>query len=626
MSIKSLPEVEDLSEVAATIEVQHHVETEGGVIVDKVFDGATEAGFGLATDAEVAAAKADEAVDPASVSAEDFAVEGDEDDLDVSFGTEAFSTYTISYYYNYYSWNVHYVATDGTELTPTMTPNFDARHQFLIYDIEGYEYDSTHLGSRTGTTIQPILRSSSRDGLYYSNNIQYINGNNWSNLNNDVYVVYKAKTAPTQGGTPVIDGATASDWPQGDSKPQVYTSSTNNGDGTNTVSLSINGGEKEFSKQTKANVIVVMDVSGSMDENLGSQSRIAVAKNAVYNMADTLLNKMDGVKMALVSFSTTASTVQGFTDNYTTYTNAVRNLDTDGGTNWEKALSVANRMAVDSDAATFVVFVTDGDPTFRVSRGDVSDSNLDLFNSETTYYYYRNDNVFGAGNGTLSQNNNIRNFNAAVTETKSILASNKNFYAIGVSEDVTAVARMVDEAGGGSSYLATDAAALEEAFRAITQSIKTTLGFGDVQITDGITELANVEMKVMQEVDPESFTDYKVTSSGQAPWDPTSEGAQLASYNKETGAVTWDMGDKFQLEDGVTYMVTFRVWPSQDAYDLIADLNNGVKVYAEGQPNSITAEERAQVQELAAPTDTAQGRYTLKTNTDSVSATYSQTS
>ena len=100
----------------------------------------------------------------------------------------------------------------------------------------------------------------------------------------------------------------------------------------------------------------------------------------------------------------------------------------------------------------------------------------------------------------------------------------------------------------------------------------------------------------------------------------------LASYDKDSGAVTWDMGKGFQLEEGVTYMVTFRVWPSQAAYDLVADLNNGVKVYEPNQSNSITDEERAQVVELAKPTATEQGSYALKTNTDTVNATYSQTS
>ena len=51
--IKSLPGVDDLSEVVDTLEVQHHVETENGVIVETVFDGEIEGSFTQETDAKV---------------------------------------------------------------------------------------------------------------------------------------------------------------------------------------------------------------------------------------------------------------------------------------------------------------------------------------------------------------------------------------------------------------------------------------------------------------------------------------------------------------------------------------------------------------------------------------------
>ena len=42
--------------------------------------------------------------------------------------------------------------------------------------------------------------------------------------------------------------------------------------------------------------------------------------------------------------------------------------------------------------------------------------------------------------------------------------------------------------------------------------------------------------------------------------------------------MTWDLGDDL-LENGVTYTVTFDVWPSQDTLDLIADIKNDPSVY-----------------------------------------------
>ena len=90
-------------------------------------------------------------------------------------------------------------------------------------------------------------------------------------------------------------------------------------------------------------------------------------------------------------------------------------------------------------------------------------------------------------------------------------------------------------------------------------------------------------------------------------WDPTSEGCAKAVYNTTTKAVEWNMGESFMLEDGCTYQVRFKVWPSQKAYDLLADLNNGKKSY-----DSLTDAEKAQISE---PTE-AGGMYTLKTNSE----------
>ncbi|MBQ4380712.1 MAG: VWA domain-containing protein, partial [Bacteroidaceae bacterium] len=537
------------------------------------------------------------------------------------FTVDGFSTFTITWRNGGRTVTVHYVDTDGNELTiknPDNTyPNLTEQSSspaFLIYDIDGYEYAYTYRNTNTNANrIAPLLTKNDNNRWRYTGT-----GNvDWTEMSNgdNVYVVYSKKAPVTTGGTPVIEEATEDDWPQDAATPQFGKSSTKNGNGTNTISLSISGSEKPYEKSTKANVIVVFDRSGSMGGN--NIWRLNTAKTAVNTMAETLLDgDITGVKMALVSFSTTASTVQEFTDDYDTYNSAVNGLTADGGTNWEQALSIANRMAVDSDSATYIVFVTDGDPTFRVSRGDVTNRNLpgDMWTG-TTYQYYRNNHVFGQGNA----DDQGRNFDYAAEEVTSILANNKTFYAIGVSADVTKVQNLVDEAGGGTAYLATDSDALKEAFANITESIKSTLGFGDVEITDGITALTNAEMKVMQTVDPDSFKYYRTVNGVRTEWTTReSDGCAAASY--ADGAVHWDMGETFQLANGVTYEVEFVVWPSQAAYDLVADLNNGLKSYA-----SLTNAEKAQVVELTAPTETTTGTYALKTNTDEVSATYNRT-
>ncbi len=638
IKIKDLPGVENLDEVKETLEIQHHVEVSNGVVVEKVFDGSVEGSYKMDTDENIA--KNGTAVDPNSVSEEDFQIvnNGEDEAIDASFDTEVFSTFTITWRDNQRRVTVHYVDGNGNELTidnpdnthPDLTAN-SSSPAFLIYDIDGYEYDYTYRNTNTNANrIAPMLTKSGQ------NRWQYMGANNTNTTelsnNDNIYVVYKKKTDPTTGGTPSVD--TDEQWPDQEDparKPQFGKSSTNNGNGTNKISLTIEAPEKPVEKQTPADVIVVFDRSGSMNNNMDGQTRIARAKTATNTMANTLLSNNSDVRMALISFSTTATVTQGFTTSLSTFQNSVNSLTPEGGTNWEQALQLANTMDVRPDAATFVVFVTDGDPTFRISRGDVTNATLnsETYNSGTTYQYYRNNHVFGQGNADSAGHN----FDFAVDQVSAIAGATKNFYAIGISNDVTKVQNLTTQGGVAAdhAFIASDSAAMEAAFKSITESIKSVLGFGDVEITDGITALTNAEMKVMQSVDPNSFTYYRYGGennkygdgyANKTEWTSrAADGCAAATYNESDGAVHWDMGEGFQLEDDVTYIVEFTVWPSQAAYDLVADLNNGLKTF-----DSLTPEEKAQVVEVTAPTETTTGTYALKTNTDQVNATYSQTS
>ena len=462
LKIKALPGVNDLSEVSDSIGIQHHVETGNGIVIDRVnYDknmstSAVMSTFNVETNDKVISTGI--AVDPNSVNEEEFNKDNqiEENQVDVSFEVEVFSTFTITWRTGYYDYartvTVHYVDTNGNELTisnPNNThTNLNAQSSspaFLIYDIEGYTYSYTYRNT-DANRIAPILNKNNNNYWRYTGTGDV----NWTEMSNNdnIYVVYTKDSEPTSGGTPSTD--VDETWPAGDDAPQFGKSSTNNGNGTNTISLSIEAGEKPVAKSTPADVIVIFDVSGSMGGN--NIWRLNTAKTAVNNMANTLLNgDNNGVRMALISFSTTAQQVNisgatnGFTSNYDNFSSAVNGLSASGGTNWEQALKLANEMDVRSDAATFVVFVTDGDPTFRVSRGDVTNSVLvnDTYNSNTTYQYYRNNHVFGQGNADSSG----YNFDYAVDQVKAIAGNNKNFYAIGISNDVTKVQNLTTEGG-----------------------------------------------------------------------------------------------------------------------------------------------------------------------------------
>ena len=553
---------------------------------------------------------------------------------------------------------IHYVdeeerdlpVSNGTISNSTLLNNY----AYLIYDIEGgdYEYKETYIRrNSTDTSIKAYLRWTGTNWQYTTN------GSNWSNVNgdDDIYVVYKEKKTPTEGGTPTLVELDEDEKPE---SPTVMKDSTVNGDGTNTLSLSVTSHTTPREVLKLADVIVIFDRSGSMKQNINNSNeastvadrRMTLLQNAVNSLADDLIGDdsvyiytdPDGVRhkqieMSLVSFSTEATDASAFTDNADTFKEWVRGLTPDGGTNWEQALQKANEASVDSGRATFVIFVTDGEPTFRMTRMTDTDSSLngDMYGNGSTYY--NSDNVYGTGSSDNLKDDTEygRNYRAALAQALSIVSKNKNLYMIGVGPEVANLEQFNSDAGADGYYPATSSDDLTSAFEDIKKRIAAMAGYSDFQISDGITDLTQtVQKSTLVNFVDDDFTYYKgkvdhyenvyatqadvdkglaanvgdvikkypVVTTWES-WDPTSEDCAKAKY--ENGAVVWNMGSNFMPQEGYTYQVRFKVWPSQAAYDLLADLNNGKKNYSE-----LTDEEKAQIKE---PT-TEDGMYTLKTN------------
>ncbi len=528
---------------------------------------------------------------------------------------------------------VHYVDQEGNELTVINgTPVSDTtpvsyydrwgflqhtyNYNYLIYDIDGYEYAYTYRNTdNESNRITPALN-------FYQNRWKYTtgtdeNGNNrWTDLSDgdDIYVVYKKRTTPPAGGTPKPDPESE------DLDPATITKSSKvNGDGTNTLSLSVTGHTKELETQKMADVIVIYDVSGSMQYVMDAEreawglekTRMDEAETATKALAHTLLSEKntpenpDLIRMALVSFSNTAQVVQGFTNDESTFTRAVDRLpNPNGGTNWEYALQIANEMSVASDRATFVIFVTDGNPTFRLARQILNNGGSNGLGANDVIDYYFRYRVFGHGDS----DDWGRNYAGALAQVKAIVNSNKHFYTVGIgpASGISNLTNLLNDSSVPSDhgYTATNSQQLTNAFKDIAARIIGTLGHSSISISDGITELTQIVRKTNLVSDAafaeDDFTYWKgkvdhlatqedvtagraqkvgdpvVLEADWGSWDPASENCEPAKY--EDGAVVWNMGDRFMPKEGYTYQVRFKVWPSQEAYDLLAGLNNGIYV------------------------------------------------
>ena len=478
----------------------------------------------------------------------------------------------------------------------------------LIYDFAGkddqglhvdWKYKGTyyHTSETTnpeqgGTAMQPILRYYNNAWRYYNGNIlsqnDTRNNNNWKAVadGTDIYVVYEKPVIP-MGGTP----SPSEDSPQPDT-PYILKESVSNTDGTNTLSLSVTGSREPMITEKVADVIVILDLSSSMRRDIGSQtaydnpqngyyqyvenSRYYQAKQAVQKLADKLyeVNGTDGeqYRMGLVTFSNKATIRQYPTESKSQFQSVLDGITAyeGSGTNWEHSLQLANQMATASDRATYIVFITDGEPSVRQTRGNLTNEQLsgnnvagqvgnpsynpanegDIFHgglSGGNFFNRNGDNstpdfrdYFGSATFGGLMNNDVwdaRNRDAAVDEVASILGHNKGFYAIGVSSDVNYLGDFTAAAGVDSNHykLVTSATAFQEVVDDILEEldINGVSGQANVKVYDGITDLTQTISKVNQTEDNRllgvdgDFKYYK--STAPADWS-TWTTAQKAAY------------------------------------------------------------------------------------------------
>ena len=347
-----------------------------------------------------------------------------------------------------------------------------------------------------------------------------------------------------------------------------------------------------------------------MNETAGGTTRLKAAKSAVNSVAKTLLGKNgkneapnDLVEMGLVTFGTKAETKLEKTNSLSTFTDTVNKLSTYSdyykGTNWEAALAAAQNFNFGDKDKTYVIFVSDGNPTFRNTRGNYHKYeswqilHRDRWEESDSKFDYLG--VYG--DGTEDEENVKRAYEQSLDEARSIVNSKRELYTIGCFGNVTRMQELTNHAynstNSGKYYSASNAAQLSTALNEIATAISNSLGQSNVKVTDGVTSLSKISADV--DGNPSDFV-YK---KNDKVWSDAPV-AQIVD-----GKVVWDLSSVGALENNAKYSVEFDVWPSQDAFDLVADLNNGKQTY-----DNLEEATKKQL------TKDNNGNYFLKTNTD----------
>lgn len=368
---------------------------------------------------------------------------------------------------------------------------------------------------------------------------------------------------------------------------------TDGGDGDQyTLNLTASGDSTSstVTTATPADIVLVMDKSGSMNEN----NRDANAQKAAKDLAKKLLTGTNSklppeqqVQMAVVTFSTEASLKQKFTTNVSEINNAVRG-NPDGSTNWEAALKQANDMQGGRRGVKkHIIFLSDGNPTYRTTSysgcysyslwGWTAHPEYTTPESCRAQRYTWGENPDGGSDGAYGAgSSDDYGFNYAAALAEANRRGDAALYVVKTSTDANKMADLAEQANAvnGKEFDGTNAANLTKAFDQIYSSITSSAKIRVFSITDTLSQWVD-PVEFAGVVNGTDITQYvtvkngsiKLTSGYAATYSVDSSG-------NRTVTVTFNGTDGIVAEKTDVIDVSFKVKPSDAAYTNYASGNN----------------------------------------------------
>lgn len=360
----------------------------------------------------------------------------------------------------------------------------------------------------------------------------------------------------------------------------IVKDTSSEGDGDQyTLNLNVTGNNSEtpIVSATPADVILVMDKSGSMKGERDKNSQ-AAAKALAEKLLTTANSELDSslqAQMAVVTFSDKATAQLGgkFTTSANDIASAIKGTP-DGGTNWEDALREANGLSSGrAGVKKYIIFLSDGDPTFRITSYGGCFHHYNQYESkyttqeaceaastwQDTYSWKINpdgkgtDGVYGQG----GSDDYGFNYKAALAEANK--RGEAALYVVKTSKDAKKMTNLASDAKAvtGKELDGTTAANLTNAFEQIYSSITSTSKVKVYSVTDTLT----------QWVDPVDLTEGDVTDqvTVTAPQGKAVP-SYTATYVESTKTLTVNFTNGVEAGAADTYVVSFKVKPSAQAY------------------------------------------------------------
>lgn len=371
---------------------------------------------------------------------------------------------------------------------------------------------------------------------------------------------------------------------------------TKNTDGTYDLTLSVAGATGSSTKKKEIDVLLIVDKSGSMQDTLAggnndnySKSRWKASKDAIQTLIDNFnanKDKLD-VKYSIVTFSGSKGNWDSTWNDAEVnqewaYSNefTVSNSDSwdqgsgvldfapEGGTNYAAGFREGKSQlkTARSTAQKVVIFLSDGEPTYYYnSKGmTVGAGNADA--DDATYYGVPTSNPGSCSRAAYTEASGITNANYFYTIGLGTESSINKDVLKTLSEKVAASSKGCTVNTNNAPFMCTSLDELKKVFANISAEVQK-FACKNVQITDFLSDNVNIVEVNAGKEDPYNFRISMKKADGTSGTVPDGTNA---SYVAEEKKVILKFPEKYELEAGATYFVTFTVEPSDLAYQKYA--------------------------------------------------------
>ncbi len=327
---------------------------------------------------------------------------------------------------------------------------------------------------------------------------------------------------------------------------------------------------------TKVDIVLIIDKSGSMDDN----NRMTHTKKAVKLLSKYFETKRSvDARWKIVFFAGTASLASN-TQNWITSDQLSINVSPDGATNYESALNLANTQLGTgrADAKKIVLFLTDGEPTaYGNNQGErkkfdkyAYDLALTAASNMTCDAFYAIGVDFGSTKYTIEENG--QDVRVTAKQILQRIAAKVN------TNDATVVEVKSEEIVALFKNLAGNI--VTTATEGFTE-IETKNRASNIVITDTLSEYVRIKPKsdfyialTIDGVDVWETSTYQtghIDENGvmttKATFDVEDNGTYQLEATYEDGVITLKFPENYQGNPDYEYYVSYSVIPSDYAYE-----------------------------------------------------------